>query len=60
MVQLSHLHMTTGKTITLTIWTFVGKVMSLPFNAEGPKLCKILRGSLDSAMEDHCLLELIS
>ena len=30
--QLSHLHMTTGKTIALTKWTFVGKVMSLPFN----------------------------
>ena len=29
MVQLSHLHMTTGKTIALTIWTFVSKVMSL-------------------------------
>ena len=28
-VQLSHLHMTTGKTIALTRWTFVGKVMSL-------------------------------
>ena len=32
MVQLSHPCMTTGKTITLTIWTFVGKVMSLLFN----------------------------
>ena len=31
-VQLSYLHMTTGKTITLTRWTFVGKVMSLLFN----------------------------
>ena len=31
-VQLSHPYMTTGKTITLTIWTFVGKVMSLLFN----------------------------
>ena len=31
-VQLSHPYMTTGKTIALTIWTFVGKVMSLPFN----------------------------
>ena len=31
-VQLSHLYMTTGKTIALTIWTFVGKVMSLLFN----------------------------
>ena len=28
-VQLSHPYMTTGKTITLTRWTFVGKVMSL-------------------------------
>ena len=32
MVQLSHLYMTTGKTIVLTRWTFVGKVMSLLFN----------------------------
>ena len=29
MVQLSHPYMTTGKTIALTGWTFVGKVMSL-------------------------------
>ena len=29
MVQLSHAYMTTGKTIALTIWTFVSKVMSL-------------------------------
>ena len=28
MVQFSHLYMTTGKTIALTIWTFVDKVMS--------------------------------
>ena len=32
MVQLSHPHMTTGKTIALTRWSFVGKVMSLLFN----------------------------
>ena len=32
MVQLSHPHVTTGKTIALIIWTFVGKVMSLLFN----------------------------
>ena len=32
MVQLSHLYMTTEKTIALTIWTFVSKVMSLLFN----------------------------
>ena len=31
-VQLSHLYMTTGKTIALTVWTFVSKVMSLLFN----------------------------
>ena len=32
MVQLSYPYMTTGKTIALTRWTFVGKVMSLLFN----------------------------
>ena len=31
MVQLSHPYMTTGKTMTLTIWTYVGKMMSLFF-----------------------------
>ena len=31
-VQLLHQYMTTGKTITLTRWTFVGKVISLLFN----------------------------
>ena len=31
-VQLSHPYMTTGKTIALTRWTFVGKIMSLLFN----------------------------
>ena len=31
-VQLSHPYMTTGKTVSLTRWTFVGKVMSLLFN----------------------------
>ena len=30
--QISHLYMTTGKTITLTRWTFAGKVMSLLFS----------------------------
>ena len=37
-VQLSHPYMTTGKTVTLTIWTFAGKVMSLLFNI----LCKFV------------------
>ena len=32
MVELSHLYMTTGKTIALTLWTSVGKMMSLFFN----------------------------
>ena len=32
MVQLSHPYMTTRKTIALTRWTFVGKIMSLLFN----------------------------
>ena len=32
MVQLSHSYMTIGKTMALTRWTFVGKVMSLLFN----------------------------
>ena len=32
MDQLSHQYMTTGKTIALTRWTFVSKVMSLLFN----------------------------
>ena len=37
-VQLSHPNMTTGKTIALTRWTFVGKVMSLLFNM----LCRLV------------------
>ena len=32
MVQISHPYMTTGKTIVLTIWTFIGRVMSLFLN----------------------------
>ena len=39
MVQLSHPYMTSGKTIALIIWTFVGKVMSLLFNT--PSRCVI-------------------
>ena len=38
MVQLSRLNMTTGKTIALTIWTFVSKVMSQIFNT----LCRFV------------------
>ena len=32
MVQLSHLYISTGKTIALTIWTFVSKMMYLLLN----------------------------
>ena len=32
MVELSHPYITTGKTIALTIWTFIGKVIALLFN----------------------------
>ena len=45
MVQLSHPYMTTGKTIALTIWTFVGKVMSLPFNMLSRFVIAFLRRS---------------
>ena len=34
MVQLSNPYMTIGKIIVLTMWTFVGKVMSLLFNMQ--------------------------
>ena len=42
-VQLSHPYMTTGKTIALTIWTFVGKVKSLLLNM----LSRFVRGSIN-------------
>ena len=38
MVQLSHPYITTGKTLALTIWTSVSKVMSLRFNT----LCRLV------------------
>ena len=44
-VQLSHLHMTTGKTIALTRWTFVGKVISLLFNMLPRLVIAFLPGS---------------
>ena len=49
MVQLSHLYMTTGKTIALTRWTYVGKVMSLLFNM----LCRLVIAFLPRS---KCLL----
>ena len=43
-VQLSHPYMTTGKTIALTRWTFVDKVMSLLFNMLSRLLITFLPG----------------
>ena len=40
-VQLSHPYMTTGKTIALTRWTFVGKVMSLLVQLKGKTACNM-------------------
>ena len=48
-VQLSHAYMTTGKTIALTRWTFVGKVMSLLFN-------KLSRLAIAFPPRSKCLL----
>ena len=44
-VQLSHPYMTTGKTIALTKWTFIGKVMSLLFNMRSRLLITFLQGA---------------
>ena len=43
-VQVSHPYMTTGKTIALTRWIFVGKVMSLPFNMLSKLVITVLLG----------------
>ena len=43
-VQITHPYMTTGKTIALTRWTFVGKVMSLHFNMLSRLLIAFLSG----------------
>ena len=45
MVQFSHPYMTTGKTIALTRWTFVGKVMSLLLNMLSRLVITFLRGN---------------
>ena len=44
--QLSHPYMTTGKTIALTRWTFVGKVMSLLFNMLSRLVITFLHGAI--------------
>ena len=48
-VQLPHPYTTTGKTIALTRWTFVGKVMSLLFNM-------LFRGVITFLPRSKCLL----
>ena len=45
-VQLSHPYMTTGKTIALSRWTFVGKVMSVLFNMLSAAAAKLLQSCL--------------
>ena len=50
MVQLSHPYMTTGKTIALTIWSFVSKVISLLFNMVSRFVIAFLPRS------KHCLI----
>ena len=56
MVQLSYPHMTTGKTIVLTIWTFVDKVMALLFRVpilySKPK--KINRQQSQPTFQEFC------
>ena len=57
-VQLSHPYMTTGKTIALTRWTFVGKVMSLLLNMLSRLVITILPRSkhlLISWLKKHLL-----
>ena len=59
-VQLSHPYITTGKTIALTRWTFVGKVMSLLFNMLSRLVITFLPRSkrlLISWLQSHFLLQ---
>ena len=49
MVQFAYQYMTTGKTIALTIWTLVGKVMCLLFNM-------LFRLVIDFLPKSKCLL----
>ena len=46
MIQFSHPYMTTGKTLALTRWTFVGKIMSLLFNIQ----CSIFNFNIQYSM----------
>ena len=51
MVQLSYLYMTTGKTIALTIWTFVRKMMSLLFNMLSIFVVALISSSFSSSQQ---------
>ena len=57
-VQRSHPYMTTGKTIALTRWTFVGKVMPLLStehgDTESDSLCAALKLSFKQQLENPC------
>ena len=52
-VQLSHSYMTTGKTIALTIWTFVGKAVSLFFNMLSKFVIAFLSRSMRMCLVSH-------
>ena len=54
MVQISHPYMTTGRTIALTIQTFVGKVMSLLFNMLSRFLIALLPRSSEVKATQSC------
>ena len=45
MVQLTYPYVITGKTIAMTIWTFVGNVMSLLFNIMSRFVIAFLQGA---------------
>ena len=55
-VQLSHPYITTGKTIALTRWTFVGKVMSLLFNMLSRLVIVFLWGKVEFPYIYQCLI----
>ena len=55
-VQLSHPYMTTGKTIALTRWTLVGKVISLLFNMLSRLVTRLLSRKVTFLPRSKCLL----
>ena len=57
-VQLSHPHMTTGKTIDLARWTFVGRVMSLLFNIPSRLVISLWKWAMPALISSFfCLRE---